>query len=589
MAAGRSIKGITIELDGDTTNLTKALEGVNKSLKDTQSQLKDVNKLLKMDPTNTERLRQKHELLGKAVQETKEKLEKEQKAMEDLKKSGSTEENQRQQDALQREIIETTKKLEDLEKEYRESEPALAAFAARSAEVAEKTAAVSKVAAGAAAGLLANAYKAGQAADELNTLSKQTGLSVEELQRMQYASDLVDVSVDDMTGSLKKLTKQMGSGSKVFDQLGVSITDQNGNMRDATDVWYDSLQALSKIDNETERDVIAMELFGKSANDLAGIIDDGGEALRAYGDEAEDLGLVLSQDAVDAANEFNDAIDRLKARTSAAFFEAGAALADSLVPMLEKLVEKVTAVLQWFSDLDGETQTLILTILALVAAISPVAAIFSKVTSVVSGVSSAITFLSSPMGIAIVTIGALVAAGVALYNNWDTIKSKAHELYNTISQKFEAIKTKISTTIESARKAVSDGIEAIKKKFNFSWSLPKLKLPHISISGSFSLNPPGAPHFSISWYKKAMENGMILNSPTIFGMKNGHLLGAGEAGSETVVGTNSLMKMIQQASGAGRQMVINVYPSQGMDEEELAELVAEKINNAVAADREVFA
>lgn len=588
MASGR-IKGITIEIGGDTTELQKSLKKVDSSLRDTQNQLKDVNKLLKMDPTNTELLRQKHELLGKAVSETKVRLKQLNDAMDQLKDAGDTDENRRQQDALQREIIETTQKLDDLEKEYRESEPALAAFAARSAEVAEKTKAVSAAAAGLATAMLGNAYKAGQAADELNTLSKQTGLSVEELQRMQYASDLVDVSVDDMTGSLKKLTKQMGSGSKVFDQLGISITDQNGNMRDATDVWYESLQALSQIDNETERDVIAMELFGKSANDLAGIIDDGGEALRAYGDEAEDLGLVLSQDAVDAANQFNDAIDKLKARTSQAFLEAGASLAESLIPMLETLVEKITAVLQWFSDLDGETQTLILTILALVAAISPVAAIFSKVTSIVSGVSSAITFLSSPMGVAIVTIGALVAAGVALYQNWDTIKQKASELYNTVSEKFNAIKTKISTKIEEARKAVSDGIEAIKKKFNFSWSLPKLKLPHISISGAFSLMPPSAPHFSISWYKKAMENGMILNSPTIFGMKGNTLLGAGEAGSETVVGTNSLMKMIQQASGAGRQMVINVYPSQGMDEEQLAELVAEKINNAVAADREVFA
>lgn len=588
MASGR-IKGITIEIGGDTTELQKSLKKVDTSLRDTQNQLKDVNKLLKMDPTNTELLRQKHELLGKAVSETKDRLKQLNDAMDQLKDAGDTDENRRQQDALQREIIETTQKLDDLEKEYRESEPALAAFAARSAEVAEKTKAVSAAAAGLATAMLGNAYKAGQAADELNTLSKQTGLSVEELQRMQYASDLVDVSVDDMTGSLKKLTKQMGSGSKVFDQLGISITDQNGNMRDATDVWYESLQALSQIDNETERDVIAMELFGKSANDLAGIIDDGGEALRAYGDEAEDLGLVLSQDAVDAANQFNDAIDKLKARTSQAFLEAGASLAESLIPMLETLVEKITAVLQWFSDLDGETQTLILTILALVAAISPVAALFSKVTSVVSGLSSAITFLSSPMGIAIVTIGALVAAGVALYQNWDTIKAKASELYNTIKNKFDAIKTAISTAINNAKKAVSDGIDAIKKKFNFSWSLPKLKLPHISISGGFSLMPPSAPHFSISWYKKAMENGMILNSPTIFGMKNGKLLGAGEAGSETVVGTNSLMKMIQQASGAGRQMVINVYPSQGMDEEQLAELVAEKINNAVAADREVFA
>lgn len=589
MAAGRDIKGITIELDGDTTKLTKALEGVNKSLKDTQSQLKDVNKLLKMDPTNTELLRQKHELLGKAVQETKEKLEKQRTAMEQLQKSGSTEENRAQQDALQREIIETEQKLKELDSAYVQSEPHLAAFAARSAEVAEKTEKVSKAAGIAGAALLGNAVHAAQTADELATISKQTGLSVEELQRMQYASELVDVSVDDMTGSMKKLVKQMSSGSKTFETLGVSIYDSNGEMRGATDVWYESLEALSKVNNETERDALAMDLFGKSAMDLAGIIDDGGQALREYGDEAEALGLIVSEDAVASANEFNDAMDRLKGRASAAFFEAGAALATSLVPMLETLIDKVTAVLQWFSDLDGQTQTLILTILAVVAAISPLASMFANITSVVGGLHNAVTFLMSPFGAAILTFGAVVAAGVLLYKNWDTVKEKANELFNTVKTKFDGIKKAISDAINGAKKAVSDGIDAIKRKFNFTWSLPKLKLPHISISGGFSIYPPSAPHFSISWYRKAMENGMILNSPTIFGMnKNGQLLGAGEAGSETVVGTNSLMRMIQQAT-AGTGTVINVYPSAGMDEEQLARLVAEKINDSVAADREVFA
>ena len=103
-------------------------------------------------------------------------------------------------------------------------------------------------------------------------------------------------------------------------------------MRDATDVWYDSLEALSQVENGTLRDQLAMELFGKSAMELSGIVDDGGEALRNLGQEAEDAGLILSGDAVSAAGQFNDAMDEVKAKAEQAFFSAGAALAESLLP-----------------------------------------------------------------------------------------------------------------------------------------------------------------------------------------------------------------------------------------------------------------
>ena len=101
--------------------------------------------------------------------------------------------------------------------------------------------------------------------------------------------------------------------------------------------------------------------------------------------------------------------------------------------------------------------------------------------------------------------------------------------------------------MNGAKNAVSNAINSIKSKFNFSWSLPKLKMPHPKISGKFSLNPPSVPHFSIDWYKKAMNNAMILNDATIFGAKGGKLLGGGEAGSEVVSGADTLMKMIREA------------------------------------------
>ena len=158
---------------------------------------------------------------------------------------------------------------------------------------------------------------------------------------------------------------------------------------------------------------------------------------------------------------------------------------------------------------------------------------------------------------------------------------------NTVSNIFNNIKNGISNSINSAKNAVSNAVNAIRNKFNFSWSLPKLKMPHLSISGSFSINPPSVPHFSISWYKKAMEDGLIMNAPTIFGMKGNQLLAGGEAGSETVVGTQSLMEMIRNAVGSMAEgttinyggVSINLYAQPNQDIRALADEIEYRINN----------
>ncbi len=121
---------------------------------------------------------------------------------------------------------------------------------------------------------------------------------------------------------------------------------------------------------------------------------------------------------------------------------------------------------------------------------------------------------------------------------------------NTVVNIFNGIKTAISDKINAAKDAVHNAIEAIKSKFNFSWSLPKLKLPHLSISGSFSIAPPSVPSFGISWYAKAMHYPMLLRTATIFGMDaNGTALAGGESGDEVVSGVNTLMSMIRGAVG----------------------------------------
>lgn len=593
--AGNRIKGITIELGADIQPLNKALKEVDSSLKNTQNQLKDVNKLIKLDPTNVELLKQKQDLLKQATADTKTRLDELNKALEQMQNAPNASETIEQQNALKREIIETENALESYNEQLSKSNVTLNVIAGKSEEVAEKTKKLSAAAAGLAGAMIGNALAMASTADDLNALSQQTGLTVEEIQKMQYASDVVDVSVEQMTGSIQKMTKQMSSSPKAFEELGVSIYDANGNMRDATDVWYESLEALSKIDNETERDAKSMEIFGKSAMDMAGIIDDGGASLKALGDEAEDLGLIMGQDMVDDANELQDAIDKMKGRTTQAFAKMGASLANSLVPMFDKLLNVVTKVVTWFSNLDGKTQKLIIAILGLIAAISPVASLFSKITTLASGLSSAIAFMASPMGAVVIAIGALIAAGVALYQNWETIKQKASDLWSSITGTFDNIKNTISEKINAAKEAVSNAIERIKGLFKFEWSWPKIKLPHFRISGGvfpYGLFGNGTlPKIDIDWYAKAMRNGMVLNNPTIFGAMNGKLLGGGEAGSETIVGTNSLMNMIRQASQGttlNGDIVINMNVPQGTNGRQLVDQIEKELSLRLMRRSEVF-
>lgn len=133
------------------------------------------------------------------------------------------------------------------------------------------------------------------------------------------------------------------------------------------------------------------------------------------------------------------------------------------------------------------------------------------------------------------------------------------QLGNTLStaqSKLSSIKNAFSEKMNSAKSVVGDAISSIKSKFNFTWSLPKLKLPHPKITGSFSLNPPSVPKFSISWYQKAMDKVHILTGASIFGAMNGNWLGGGEKGSEMVVGTQHMMNLIHQATAQSNMAIV---------------------------------
>lgn len=417
------IRGITIELGGDASGLNKALEGVNSKVKNTADQLKDVNRLLKIDPKNTELLAQKQRLLGDQIKNTNEKLKKLKEAQATMDKNG-VDKNSDQYMALQREIISTEREVKNLEAASQETANAMSAVAQVAGKisegaqkVADKTKAISAAAGGALTALAGLGIKAAKDADELNTLAKQTGFSTDELQKFKYASDLVDVSMSDITGAASKLKKAVAGDSKELAQLGVKTKNADGTFRDINEIFYDTLSALGGIQNETERDTLAMAIFGRGADSLAGIIDDGGAALKAYGQEAEDMGLILSGDTLASLNKTNDALDKLKAQASARLAETGAKALEVLTPVLEKVLNLLNGLLTKIGELTPAQVETIMKILAVVAAISPlasgiakVAGLVSKIPTLISTVGSALSWLmANPIALVIGAIVGLVA------------------------------------------------------------------------------------------------------------------------------------------------------------------------------------
>ena len=157
-------------------------------------------------------------------------------------------------------------------------------------------------------------------ADNIITLSMQTGQTTDQLQEFAYASELIDVSVDTLQGSLTKLTNNMqdtmngtGNTKASFDKLGVSVINAvDGSMRSANDVFYETIDALGQVKNETERDAMSMDIFGRSAQDLNPLIIQGSQTLKAYADEAHNVGYVLDDEALSALGAVDDAYQRLQ-------------------------------------------------------------------------------------------------------------------------------------------------------------------------------------------------------------------------------------------------------------------------------------
>lgn len=439
-----------------------------------------------------------------------------------------------------------------------------------------------------ATGLSALTLKSALAADDLNTLAKQSGFSTADIQKWQYASDLIDVSIDDIVKSAAKMKKNMISTSTTtvdaWNRLGIKVKDSNGQLRNSTTVFYETLTALSKVQNETERDTLAMTLFGKGADSLAGIIDDGGAALQELAGKAEKAGVILSQDTLDGANALNDKVDTLKAtvkgfagkvgselagRASQALDVVGAHFAtafntspmDWLSGKLDKLMAKLDSwiagsglerladllvngvqlgaqksgdmlqkagdALKWCKDhsdtlvnvlkglaaawavkkvLDfnngladcvGNIGGIIKTVLTMTGVLGGQAAATGTATVAQTGLNTAMA--ANPIGAVILAIEALIAVGVLLYKNWDTIKAGAQSLWNKFKDVSIRIGTAFSGAFNKVKNAAKTALEWVASKL--SWLNDKIE--SIPILGSLYKGAKGVLGDAIEWVDNA--------------------------------------------------------------------------------------
>lgn len=389
------VLGITIDIEGKTSGLTKSLQEANSSINKTTSALKDVNKALELDPTNVELLAQKEELLNKQIEQTSTKLDVMKQVAEDANEALARGDiSQEQYASLTAEIVKTEASLSGLEQEANGSADALedvgdsaedagdqseeaskeveelgkaaeiagkvavAAFEAIVVAVAAVSAAMVTAAVETGKYLVNTTMETSQLADELLTLSSTTGLSTDTLQELNYASELLDVNTQTVTGSMSKLLKTMisaadGSTStqEKFEDLGISIYDAEGNLRRTEDVFWDAIDVLGQIDNETERDAAAMELFGKSARELNPLIEAGSDTFRSLADEAHNVGYVMESETIEAFGDLDNNMQRLSNGAQAVEQSFG----QVLLPLLTDMSGEAVDLLGDFSSALSET------------------------------------------------------------------------------------------------------------------------------------------------------------------------------------------------------------------------------------------
>ena len=347
--------GGTVKLTGES-EYKKALADITGNLNVLNSEMKVVTSQYDRNDKSTENLSQQNEVLNKKIAEQKEKVDILSKALADAeqetgKNSSTSQKWQTELNNAQAELNKLVKNVNDNEKAMEQSADAtkenaesVEDFGKEAEDSGKKALSLGDII---KANLISDAIKAGlsalvdgvkavgsamaeslsagaEYADNILTLSTQTGVSTENLQKFNAVAELVDVSTETMTKSMAKNLKSMtsaqegtGAMAEAYGKLGVSVTNADGSLRDSETVYWETIDALKNVTDETERDSIAMVLLGKSAQELNPLIAQGSEGIKALGDEAVKMGAVLSEDALNSLGAVDDEMQRFSSITSA--------------------------------------------------------------------------------------------------------------------------------------------------------------------------------------------------------------------------------------------------------------------------------
>ena len=381
--------GLKIGLEGEK-EFKKSIADINQTFKVLGSEMKLVTAQYDANDTSIEALTARQEALGKQVDAQRQKVETLRAAMQNAAESFG--ENDRRTQAwqiqlnnaeaaligMEKELEDNTAALDraekgmddagdsademadDVEDAAEESDNAKGSFeglgSVCKATAAAMTAAFAAVSAAAIAGAkaLVDMATAGAAyADTVLTESTVTGIATDKLQEYMYAAELVDVSTETLTKSMAKNIKSMQSAAdgsaayaEAYDKLGISVTDANGNLRDSEEVYWEIIDSLGKIENETERDAVAMQILGKSAQELNPLIEQGAARMAELGEQAHAAGYVVNDEMLNAYGALDDQLQYLNVGATA----AKNALGTVLLPILTDLATEGNALLGEFTN-----------------------------------------------------------------------------------------------------------------------------------------------------------------------------------------------------------------------------------------------
>jgi len=535
MARGSRIKGITIELDANVAPLQKALSNVDKSLTKTQDNLKDINKLLKLDPKNTELLRQKQQELERAIGVTKTRLDVLREAYSKLEsnKDGTLTEGQK---ALQREIAETEQRLSSLKDQYRDfgsvAKQQLQAVGSSVKEVGGKISDTGKdlsmklTAPIVALGTVGINYNAQM--EQYRTMFTTLTGSAEEADRIisQLQADAQKSPFD--SASLIQANQYLISAGVEADEARTMINNL-GNAVAATgggsaelERMAQNLQQIQNVGKATSQDIkqfanAGINIYGLLAESTGKSVEEVKDMDVTYEELAKAFAMASAEGGkyYGAMEAQGQTLNGSLSATKESIQMLLGSITESAMPIIVQVLQKVQEVINYLMNLDEGTKRTILIIGAVIAAIGPALTIIGSIISMVGTLTSAIGFLISPMGAIVVAIGALIAAGVALYQNWDTIKQKFSEVWEKLKSDWQQIVDFFRTGIENLKSWFGGIKDAITNAFSFDGIKSK-------ISGLFSFGSGGL--FSSGGFSSGgfMSGGTISISNT-FNVTNGNV------------------------------------------------------------------